>query len=320
MPHEEGHIGPFARQIPNPNPPKKKKKKGKGDEVPYGPQNQEITSAPASNQHVYHNPVYGTNLQFDSPLGGTSDYFNADYVETRSDDELFARSLELEQMYKGIYSKEGEQYGTDMPRFNMPNPQGPRSTHDQRWHDRDSIARSFRRKYRSVSTAKHMETGPEGEHVSGPIHDPFFQRFGEDETPKEFTYNEAFALARNEGKKYFYLNGKKYDTRYAEESPEQFHLSFVKGTPEYKMREQDRTRRRWLTGYGAGHPGGLTTKEEGHPHYKFGQDWQWSAGVKHKDTWPQTASKGDKWKPPFLNEPEGASTSILIIRKEILLT
>ena len=61
------------------------------------------------------------------------------------------------------------------------------------------------------------------------------------------TYNEAFAIARNYGLQDFEFKGKTYDTRYAEETPEQFKQSHIQGTPEYKARVKDMIKRRQLT-------------------------------------------------------------------------
>jgi len=68
-------------------------------------------------------------------------------------------------------------------------------------------------------------------------------------------WTEAFAIARTAGMKNFDYQGKTYDTRYAEETPEQFEQSHIPGTPEYRSRMRDVVKRKSI-GRSVSTPGG----------------------------------------------------------------
>ena len=70
---------------------------------------------------------------------------------------------------------------------------------------------------------------------------------GIQDVSKAKSNKQAFAIARNTGKKNYTYKGKTYSTRYAEETPEQFEKSHKIGTPEYKARVKDTVKRKHIT-------------------------------------------------------------------------
>jgi hypothetical protein len=188
-----------------------------------------------------HTKNLGTNFSFSTAANNKAQSAKkSNYEETRSANELMAASLKYEDTYKGIYQAEDEQYTPDMHYWEGANVQ-PSSEAGTLINKK--MLTDKRKKYPSVMRAKGMMVDAETGEWDESYDAPGAYQDNVQNKDREWTYNEAFAFARNNGLKHFTLNGKKYDTRYAEETPEQFERSFIIGTPEYNMRMKDQKRR-----------------------------------------------------------------------------
>ena len=67
---------------------------------------------------------------------------------------------------------------------------------------------------------------------------------GKQDVSKATSNKEAFAIARNTGKKNYKYKGKTYSTRYKEETPKQFEKSHQPNTPENRARVKDINKRK----------------------------------------------------------------------------
>ena len=78
---------------------------------------------------------------------------------------------------------------------------------------------------------------------------------GEQDVSKATSNKEAFAIARNTGKKNYKYKGRTYSTRYKEETLEQFEKSHQPNTPENRARVKDINKRKNI-GRAVANPGG----------------------------------------------------------------
>ena len=113
---------------------------------------------------------------------------------------------DMMEKYRGTKKQEAQQYGEDT--FNT----------------KERSDAQYRSKYRSTTGASAGRT--------------------------EWTFKQAYNAARKEGRKTFQMqkDGKwnTYETRRADETPEQFEQSFYQGTPEYEAGQEERSGRRRL--------------------------------------------------------------------------
>ena len=139
---------------------------------------------------------------------------------------------------KGI----GQWAGKDVP--GMYQDGGERKDYDKTYKD------IYKKEGRVTPYYKNQKDIETNIHKGNKTHDKKFKtvstvnKSGKQDVSKATSFKEAFAIARNTQKKYFDYKGKKYSTRYKEETPEQFEKSHQPNTPENRARVKDVQKRK----------------------------------------------------------------------------